>query len=372
MAESANWVLVTGDGQSRGAVAAVRALAAAGYCPAVTVSDGVSMAGASRYCLRRVPVPDATADPLGYAHAVRKELDRRPYLAVLPATDAVMIALKLPEVHLMDKVAWASLAAASGVAVLPARVFETSAELHRAAPELDYPVVVKPDLKRFMAQFVASPADLKRVPEDSGRLLVQPYCPDPMRGIIGLMWAGRLVAAVHFSYIRIWPMPCGAASAAETIPPDNLIEAGLERLLAGYQGMFHVDLVGPYLLDINPRIHPTLALARAAGVDLVGLYCGLLQGATPSVVRGRSGVFFRWVEGDLRSIVAAVVAGRMSPRAAIRALSPRRGEAHAAESLSDPWPFIERVRYIPRAIGRRRARRRAMVAPRAGPRMRSG
>ena len=46
------WVLVTegGDGQSRAAVAAVRALAADGYRPAVTEYDGLSLAGASRHC----------------------------------------------------------------------------------------------------------------------------------------------------------------------------------------------------------------------------------------------------------------------------------------------------------------------------------
>jgi hypothetical protein len=75
------WVLVAegGDGMSRGAFAAVRALASAGYSPAVTVSERFSLAASSRYCARRVHVPSTKTNSLGYAEAVRRELASRPF-----------------------------------------------------------------------------------------------------------------------------------------------------------------------------------------------------------------------------------------------------------------------------------------------------
>jgi hypothetical protein len=71
--ESGPWVLVSegGYGASRAAVAAVRALAGAGYRAAVTETNGRSLAGASRACARRVTVPrveGAGANTVSYKH----------------------------------------------------------------------------------------------------------------------------------------------------------------------------------------------------------------------------------------------------------------------------------------------------------------
>jgi len=351
-----DWVLVTGD--SRGAVAAVRALAAAGCRPAVTTSGSGSMAGASRFCARRIRVPDAALDPTGYAAAIRAEADRTLYLAILPATDAAITALALPEARLMDKVAWAPMARDAGLAVPPTAVFGSREELAAAADRLDFPIVAKPNLKRFTAQYLAGPQDLDRVPDVPGRLLVQPYLRDPMHGMIGLAWHGRLVAATQFRYERVWPFPCGTVSAAETVVPDEALIRAFERLLVDFDGIFHADLAGPYLLDLNPRIHATLPLAAAAGTDLIALYCGLLRGHTVGPARGRPGIFFRWLEGDTRSIVRGVRDGRLGLRDAVRAGRPRRGEVHGVESLTDPLPMLQRLHKIPGAVRRQLARGR--------------
>ena len=81
-------VLVTDDvdGRNRSAVAAVRALAQAGYAPVVTVSGPSSLAAASRHSRGRVLVP-RPGQP-GYRDAVEGELSSGRYLAVLPASDA--------------------------------------------------------------------------------------------------------------------------------------------------------------------------------------------------------------------------------------------------------------------------------------------
>src|SRR5437588_8785910 len=274
-AMAGDWVLVTegGDGQSRAAVAAVRALAADGYRPAVTEYDGLSLAGASRHCARRVPVPLGEVDPEGYAKAVRVELESRQYLAVFPGTDAALVALDAPVQHLINKESSARLAVAAGLPVPPSHVFDRAEELLGAAGTLEYPIVVKPVVKRYAAVRVDSARELEGVAAQRGAMMVQPYLHDNMRGVVGLMWQGELVAATHFQYLRVWPAPCGTIASGTTVLPDAQLEARLEKLLADYDGVFHVDLAGPYLLDVNPRTHASLPVAVIAGANVVSLYC---------------------------------------------------------------------------------------------------
>lgn len=354
------WVLVSGPDSSRAAIAAVRVLAAAGYHPAVTVSGRASLAGASRSCERRVVVPSAELDPGGYAAAITAELDRHPYLTVLPGSDAADVALGRPEARLMDKVRLASLAREAGLDVPPTTIFESYADLIDAADSLPYPVIVKPGLKRFMAQRADRRHDLARVPDGPGQLIVQPYIQDQMHGVIGLTWHGRLRSAVHFRYERIWPQPAGTVAFAVTVPADPALDARFERLLGDHDGVFHADMIGPYLLDLNPRIHAAIPLAAAAGANVVTDLCALLEGEDPAPSTIRAGVRFRWIEGDLRSLVHGFRRGRISLPDLVRAARPRRGVVHGYESLRDPGPLFERLKFLGAEWDLRGARRREM------------
>jgi hypothetical protein len=108
-----------------------------------------------------------------------------------------------------------------------------------------------------------------------------------------------------------------------------------------------VQLVGDLLLDVNPRVYGSHPLAHRAGVNLVGLACDLLRGEPPpsTVLRGRTGVFYRSLEGDLRHRVHALRAGQIDLGEAIGSLLPRRGAAHGPESVSDPGPLFARARF---------------------------
>ena len=161
---------------------------------------------------------------------------------------------------------------------------------------------------------------------------------------VDLPWA----AVAHQRYLRTWPPDCGTASAAETVEPDLELEAAVLRLLDGFEGVFQAQLAGPYLLDLNPRVYGSLPLAVEAGANLPAVYCDLLRGVERDVVRARPGVFYRWIEGDLRHLFAGVRDGSLGLGAAVRALLPRRGAAHSTESLSDPLPAIARLRYAMR------------------------
>jgi hypothetical protein len=344
------WVLVT-DGSSyptRSTLAAVRALAEGGYRPAVTVCGPSSIAAASKYCARTVKVPSVAE--AGYARAVRDEMASGGYLTVLPASDASLLALELPVEQWVDKASAAERAGAAGIPVPPTEVFASWQALRDAGDGLPYPFVLKPAISRFGTVRVGSPEELRGMPPHEGRLLVQPYLSDPLRAVAGVMWEGRLVAAVHQRYLRTWPADCGTASAAETVAADGDLEERLTVLLSGYQGIFQAQLAGPYLLDLNMRVYGSLPLAVAAGANLPAIYCDLLRGGPVRPVRGRPGVFYRWIEGDLRNLAGRVRSRSISLGRALAELRPRRGAAHSTESLTDPGPLFLRVRY---ALGRR-------------------
>ncbi|MFN2521437.1 MAG: hypothetical protein ABR525_10380 [Candidatus Limnocylindria bacterium] len=347
MSDPRRAVLVT-EGQkvglSRAAVAAVRALAAAGYRPTVTVSGGPSLAASSRYCVRRVTVPAAESDPRGYAAAVARELSAGRYLTALPASEPALDALDVSVRRLQDKIVWAEAARGTGLQVPRTRVFATGEELVAGSGSLDYPCVVKPNLKRFLARRFDSREQLSRADIGDGPLLVQPFMSDGLRGVIGVMSRGELIAAAHLRYVRVWPFPCGTVASAFTVTPDTRLEARLVDLLGSYEGPFHVDLAGEFLLDVNPRIHAALPAAVASGVNLVAIHCDGMRGLRPPRARGRAGVFFRWIEGDVRSILAAVRHGTIGRAEAIRQVLPRPRTAYSYESLRDPGPLVARAR----------------------------
>src|SRR5439155_14770438 len=116
-------------------------------------------------------------------------------------------------------------------------------------------------------------------------------------------------------------------------------------------------LAGPYLLDLNPRSFASLALALEAGVNLIGLYCDLLMGEAPTVARARPGVFYRWLDADVRHALAQVRSRRMSLGEAARILRPRRHTARGGpESLRDPGPLLARLGYVASTAWARRRR----------------
>ncbi|CAN5700826.1 hypothetical protein BH24ACT26_BH24ACT26_04880 [soil metagenome] len=351
------WVLVTdgGTGGSRDSLAAVRALTAGGYRAAITVS-GAPGPTPSRHAARRVTMP-VVSDP-AYASAVRRAAASGNYVTVVPTSEASLTALGVALPQLLDKVGLAREAARVGLQVPPQRSFGSTQELLDAAGELDFPAIVKPTTRRYLAFQAPSPDALRRAPLDGGPAVVQPFLTEGLRAVSGVMWRGRLVAAVHERWLRIWPYPCGLASAAETTAPDGQLEDRIAALLQGYDGIFCAQLAGPYLFDLNLRIHSSHPLAVAAGVNLLALFCDLSRGRRVPVARAAPGFFYRWLEGDLRHVLGAVRSRRMSAAAALGALRPRPGAAHSTESLTDPVPMLSRLWYGTRRAHLTEAERR--------------
>lgn len=339
------WVLVVddGDSQSRTALVAARALAAAGYRVAATISGPRSLVGASRACSRSVPAPPI-ADP-SFDDVLKKALEEGRYECVLPASDAALAKLEPAVRDLLDKGELARLAAAAGIATPDATAFADLASLAAAADELAYPVVLKPLRSVWRPYRVSSAEDLRTAPPPSAPLLAQPYLTGTMRAVGGVVWKGELVAAVHQRYVRTWPPEAGGASCAVSTEPDAALEERLVRLLGSRDGIFMAQLVGDVLLDLNPRVYGSLPLAVAAGVNLPAIWCDLVRGGEAVRRRGRAGVVFRSTEGDVRHVLSKVRSRSMGAGAALAALRPRRGVAHPVESLRDPGPMLARLRY---------------------------
>ncbi len=345
MSEDGPWVLVTDDnyGKASGSVAAVRALAAAGYRPAVAFSTPTSLAASSRYCRRQIRVPSHRSD--GYAEAIAYELDTHSYLTVLPTTDIALRALDRPENRFLDKSHLGELARAAGMETPPTTLFASTDALLKQGDRLDYPVMVKPAVKHA-ARPAHGPADLGWWAGRSGAVLVQPFLQHEQEfGVAGLVWEGEMIASVRQRHIRTWPPEAGSACAAQTIAVDREVEARLLRLLDGYNGVFEADFMGPCLIDLNPRVYASLRLALGAGVNLVGLYCDLLRGETVPRVQGRPGVFYRWLDADVRNVVGAWREHKMGTGEAFGALRLRRGTVYALEARDDWRPALTRARY---------------------------
>jgi predicted ATP-grasp superfamily ATP-dependent carboligase len=341
------------DGNSRSAVAAVRALDEAGYSPVVTVAARRSAAGASRSCAGVLRVPPVGTP--GYRKAVQEYVATTPGAVVLAASDAVLIALDLSGAALVDKAWLPQAAAAAGLGVPRTREFTSAAHLLAAADDLEYPLVIKAAVKTGSSentQRIEGAGELPAAVMDlSGPVVVQPFAVGTMRAVCGVLADGRLLAAVHQTYVRIWPPDCGTASAAITTEPDHDLEERLPHLLAGHVGVFQVQLIGDQVIDVNPRVYGSLPLAVAAGANLPAIACQAITGRHPSgLVRGRPGVRYRWLEGDVRRVLHDARTGALTPGAAGRALAPRRGTAHSVESLRDPGPALVRLAAVARRL----------------------
>jgi biotin carboxylase len=358
-------VLVTGSEHPAG-LAALRALDRAGFETWAAVQSRESLGARSRAAAGYVDVPDARAAPEEFVAALADASERLGVAAVLPGTEAALLAMTgreeaFPESvavgtpsevalrRATSKVSLALLAPPAGFRNPPIRVL--SPEL-LATSDQPVPAIVKPlnselttggSLQRYEACRVTSMAaleeSLRRLPDELG--LVQPYIEGPLISFNGVAFDGVLHGANQHVVHRVWPDRCGQAVFAETIPMtaerEDRTAAFMKAL--GWSGIFNLQIIESggedYVIDLNPRFYVSLTLAVAAGINLPAIWTMLLLGR-PVEARGyRVGMRFRHETGDVRAIVAGVRRGRL---AAARDLFPRRHTAHALFSLRDPRP----------------------------------
>ncbi len=146
-------------------------------------------------------------------------------------------------------------------------------------------------------------------------------------------------------------------SYAQTVPPDPELEEATQRLLRGlrWSGLFNLQFIARdgerYVIDLNPRVYLSLALAWRAGLNLPAIWVSLMLGEPVSAHGYREGVRFRSEIHDLRAVLAALRRGER--RRALAGLVPRRGTAHALWSVSDPMPVVTELAHFRSWLGRR-------------------
>jgi predicted ATP-grasp superfamily ATP-dependent carboligase len=361
-------VLLTGSEHPAG-LAALRALDRAGFETWAAVCTPTALGARSRAPAGVVEVPDCRTDPDGFVNSLADAARRLGVAAVLPGTEAALLALagredafpasvvvgNAPEATVRratDKTALGLLSLRAGLDMPPTRVV-AAGDLDATEP-LTFPAIVKPlrselstegRLRRFDASRVESRAELERslrsLPDEVG--LVQPYIDGRLISVNGVAFGGRLHGANQHVVHRVWPDRCGQACYAETIPMtpqrERAVAAFMKEL--GWSGVFNLQLIErdghDYVIDLNPRFYVSLTLAVAAGLNLPAIWLSLLLDL-PFEARGyRAGVRFREEKGDPRAIVAALRRGEL---AAARGLLPRRRTVHALFSRRDPRPAL--------------------------------
>ena len=354
--------------QDYSVLAAVRALRVAGYAPWLAVSEPGTYAARSQSTAGTVAVPDPSSDREGFVRELAAASARLSVSAVLPSAEIHLRALAGREADFRgitlgvpphetvkratDKGMLPELAKTAGLQTPPTA--EVVRGDRKTLGAFGFPAIVKPlhsrsatrESLRF-ARYVSNEREaeeaFRALPNDD--VLVQPYIPGILTSISGVSWEGKLVCAIHQLSSRIWPVPAGVSSYAKTIPPNAELELGVGRLLQaiGWSGLFQAQFIRSlhgehYLIDLNPRIYGSLALAISAGLNLPGIWVDLLLGRPTDVGGYRVGVRFRHVKKDTLALVRMLAMGEL--RRSLRGLIPRCDTTHAVFSLRDPMPLL--------------------------------
>ncbi len=305
-------VLVTDAGRGS-AIAVMRSLGRHGLHVVAADHDPRSPAFRSRYATRRLLYPDPLTAPgevvdLLHAEAAAGRVD-----LIVPVSDEVLLplarqrrrfaglcALAIPDdkalAQVVDKAATLELARRVNVPVPRTVVVHDASEALAAAPQLGWPVVLKPAVSRvlrddavdrFQVAYADGPAALAKAIaplEGRSRVLLQEHLPGEGHGVELLLDRGRTLMAFQHRRLHEVPISGGASSLREGVAVDPEMLGHAQRLLGALQwtGLamveFRVGPGGPVLMEVNGRIWGSLPLAVRSGADfplgLATLYLG--------------------------------------------------------------------------------------------------
>jgi predicted ATP-grasp superfamily ATP-dependent carboligase len=384
-------VLVTDAGRTS-AIAIMRSLGRRGWHVVAADADRDSVGFRSRYASERLCYPDPAADPGGAAATILEAAERGRIDLLVPVTDELVLPLaaareRLPAGCVLavsddeglaatgSKVATLELAHRLGVPTPPTAVVRTPDEAVEAAPDLGWPVVVKPavsrlrtegGIERFTVAYANDRAELvARMEAVGGRtsVLLQRYLPGEGHGVELLMAGGRPLAAFQHHRLREVPITGGASSFRESVALDpELLDASVRLLQAlSWTGLamveFRVGADGPSLMEVNGRIWGSLPLAVRAGMDFPARMASLFVDGPPPEgpvdTTYRTGVRSRNLSLDVVWIGSTLRRRRRYPYLA----APRRRQALAAAAgllrpgdgydlleADDPGPALAELR----------------------------
>jgi predicted ATP-grasp superfamily ATP-dependent carboligase len=387
-------VLVTG-GHHVAALAAVRALRAAGYEPWVSQAGKRSYAARSRATAGTRTLADAGKHPDEFIAGILALHDELGLDFVLPGTERDLIAISRARVQLGTLVSGIPTTEAILKVTTKRSLYELAREVGLRAPPtfeverialyedngLPLPAIVKPTTSelrvhdrvvRLDAECVHNREELRALAQrlPVARCLVQPLLAGELGAICGVAFNGEIIAAVHQVAKRIWPVDAGISAYAQTVTRNHRLEEAIGALVekVGWSGIFQAQFIhaaeGPYLIDFNPRIYGSMSLAVAAGVNLPALWIKLVNGAAVPPSPYRVGVRYRADELDPRVLLHLLRGGAIGR--ASGGLMPRPNTTHSVFSLRDPLPALtsleklrHRIKLTLRPVRQPQRRRRA-------------
>lgn len=332
-------ILVT-DGETRAALATVRALGAGGAEVHVTTSRPRSLAAGSRHASFEHLLPDCETRPRAWVDALFTLCRERAIGLVVPISEislgslyafggAPPCAIACPDAGAyhaaVDKAALAERARKLGIDVPAGVVYSAPREVEKLPETLEFPVVVKSRRSRWLSdqrwysggvQIARDDAELRTALADPGfadGLLLQEFVDGYGEAVFLLAEHGR--TRVRFSHRRIREMPPtgGQSVVRESIVPDRALLDASERLLEslGWHGVAMVEFRRSAsgraaLMEINPRLWGSLQLAIDAGVDFASLLVALHGGGALANPQPRPGVRSRWLLGDLDHLATSL------------------------------------------------------------------
>ena len=369
-------VLVT-DAEHRSVLATCRGLAAAGYHVSTAAEERFALGHWSRFSEERITLAGPQTDPEDYVGRLSQVLRRGEYDLVVPGTELSLLPISerrdLIEPHArlglpphevvlraLDKPLLHRKAATVGLAPPRSVTCSNAEEAAMAAPELTFPLLVKPArsvtwtdgrIRQRGAQVVSDATLLEAAVAAVGApLTLQEYVPETnMVSCAAVRVDGRLLGLTLARYARTYPSQVGMAALATTIAPSRLLSQQIEELLdsIGWCGIFELELLelGENrfgAIDLNPRPFGWMALAVEAGANLPALWGDHVLGLrTVSPDGARVGVRYRWEDGDMRNALAQLRRGRLRSAAAV--LRPHRRVVHPHFRIDDPAPLVARM-----------------------------
>lgn len=365
------------DAGERSAVAACESLVRAGYRVGTASSQHPAPADWSRFSERRFRLPNPRVAPRDFAAQVAAIAVADAYLTVLPCSEGSLwaisnnreqfdsdreVTLGLPDRKTVerctDKTELAALAVDAGLSTPETVICTDPTEALAAAERFGFPAMLKPrrtvfregdETRHLASSLVDGPQSLEgRLSEAGLPCLIQRREKGSIVSVGGVFADGRLLATACSRYLRTWPAEAGSVSFSRSIEVPERLHDSVTRLLGslGWEGIFELELIeqgeGDYaVLDFNPRIYGSMALAVKAGAPLPAVWCDWLLKGQDASLTARPGVFYRWEDADLRNALRRLREGHPGQAASI--LRPRRGVAHAYFRWHDPLPLAVRA-----------------------------
>jgi predicted ATP-grasp superfamily ATP-dependent carboligase len=379
------------DAENRQSLAAMRSYGRQGLTVGAVLCASQPRAPSfdSRWCGARLRVPDYSDGGDAYIDAIIESTVRRRAQMVLPGNDGSIDAIRRrrAEIECLTGLALASEQALS-IAVdkqrtlqlardlgmdVPRSVFVSSlGDLPSAVREIGYPIVIKPvhswarnngNGRRATCRVAQDRKEAEFLTEQvlSAGLcaMLQEWLPG-IREAVSLFYARRRFWA-RFAQVsfREFPLLGGATVMCEGVPLDAAPVGDAQRLVEamGLEGCSMVEfrqnrLGVPTLMEVNPRMAGSVALAIRSGVDFPRL---TYEWATERHLQPASeyavGKRLRWLAGDIWNLKFALeepfqtdAPGRSRALGTFVTDFFRRPAAIDPFSLEDPLPGVREFR----------------------------